>query len=305
MTARSPAGLAASLVASGLSLSPAEAQTVMEFDGLYTGLNGIVSVGSLVIEDGFRLSADEGADFSAIPSGLVSRQSSNGTTTLYTYVFTGPNVSFTLDSVNGDCFDLTSTDVAESFNAGDPGHDSGLVTVDVIGTSVGGGSVSTSFTVDGISDGIGGADDFQTFALPSAFRSLSTVRFVAYSGARRSSLNFDNITLQAGSNCCDGLPDASWGLCDAYCEAMDCNGVSPKASSRACSRVLENFAAHSNEPIPCAPVECPIDVVGTYCPCNTSFVYCAAVPPDCPTGTVLATQYGCWKCVDPRTCNRI
>ena len=102
---------------------------------------------------------------------------------------------------------------------------------------------------------------------------------------------------------CDGLSGASWGLCNAYCEVMDCD--SAKASPQACSRVLENFAKHSDEPIPCAAVECQFDVSGTYCPCNTSWLICLSMPPDCPPGAVLATQVGCWVCVDPETCNPI
>ena len=53
---------------------------------------------------------------------------------------------------------------------------------------------------------------------------------------------------------CDGLADgAAWGLCNAYCEAMDCDGT-PKASDQACQHVLENFVAQDAGPIPCG---CP------------------------------------------------
>jgi hypothetical protein len=104
---------------------------------------------------------------------------------------------------------------------------------------------------------------------------------------------------------CDGLSGASWGLCNAYCEVMDCDSESAKASPRACSRVLARFAKHSDESIPCAPVECQFDVDGTYCFCNTSTVTCLSIPPVCPPGTVLATQVNCWECVDPTTCNPI
>ena len=104
---------------------------------------------------------------------------------------------------------------------------------------------------------------------------------------------------------CDGLSGASWGLCNVYCEVMDCDSESAKASPQACSRALENFAKHSDEPIPCAPVECQFDVSGTYCPCNTDWVTCLSLPPDCPPGAVLAIQNSCWECVDPETCDPI
>lgn len=104
---------------------------------------------------------------------------------------------------------------------------------------------------------------------------------------------------------CDGLSGASWALCNAYCEVMDCDSENPMASSQACSRVLENFARHSDEPIPCAALECEFDVVGTYCSCNTSWVICLILAPDCPREAVLAVQDNCWVCVDPETCSPI
>ena len=37
-----------------------------------------------------------------------------------------------------------------------------------------------------------------------------------------------------------GLSGAAWGLCNAYCEAMDCDGA-PEASPEACAKVKANF----------------------------------------------------------------
>ena len=201
MNTRSPARLAASLVAWGLLISSAEAQTVMDFNGLATSPSSGIFAGNPLIEDGFRLSLIRGVGFYGMQHGWQNnRGSSNGTTTLFTYVNNGPETSFRLDSVSGDSFALTSIDVSELFNVGDFGYDYGLVTVDVIGTLSGGGVVSTSFTVDGISDGIGGAEDFQTFTFPAAFGSLAEVWFVASSGGIHSYFNFDNITLDGNSN---------------------------------------------------------------------------------------------------------
>jgi hypothetical protein len=54
------------------------------------------------------------------------------------------------------------------------------------------------------------------------------------------------------------LDAAAWGLCNAYCEAMDCAGDDPQASDRACERVLENWEKHADGlTIPCEQVECP------------------------------------------------
>jgi hypothetical protein len=54
------------------------------------------------------------------------------------------------------------------------------------------------------------------------------------------------------------LVSAAQGLCDAYCEAMDCDGDDPRASHRACESVLENWDEHADgRTIPCEQVECP------------------------------------------------
>lgn len=56
---------------------------------------------------------------------------------------------------------------------------------------------------------------------------------------------------------CDGLPGPLFGLCNAYCEAMDCDSGQPNASARACERVLSNFHRHSGgaDP-PCLANDC-------------------------------------------------
>lgn len=47
---------------------------------------------------------------------------------------------------------------------------------------------------------------------------------------------------------CDGLPGALFGLCNAYCEALDCDaGFS---NPTACDRVLGNYLKHSGGPVP-------------------------------------------------------
>jgi len=35
----------------------------------------------------------------------------------------------------------------------------------------------------------------------------------------------------AEESVCDGLPDAQFGICNAYCEAMDCDSDNPKANN--------------------------------------------------------------------------
>lgn len=56
---------------------------------------------------------------------------------------------------------------------------------------------------------------------------------------------------------CDGLNGAQFGLCNAYCEAMDCDSPNPHASPTACARVLGNFMKHSGGQLPPCAVTCP------------------------------------------------
>jgi len=56
----------------------------------------------------------------------------------------------------------------------------------------------------------------------------------------------------AEEDVCDGLSGRSYGLCNAYCEAMDCESSDPQASDDACDKVLGKFmdATGGDEP-PC------------------------------------------------------
>jgi hypothetical protein len=49
---------------------------------------------------------------------------------------------------------------------------------------------------------------------------------------------------------CDELRGVLYGLCVAYCEAMDCDHSDHLASDQACERVLTNFMKHSPEAFP-------------------------------------------------------
>lgn len=50
---------------------------------------------------------------------------------------------------------------------------------------------------------------------------------------------------------CDILTGPEWGLCNAYCEAMDCDGI-PVASQNACDKVRANFERKTGgDTIPC------------------------------------------------------
>ena len=58
---------------------------------------------------------------------------------------------------------------------------------------------------------------------------------------------------------CDTQVGAAFGLCNAYCEAMDCDYAEPQASEQACNRVFDRFMNITGEMPPC---EMPVN----HCP---------------------------------------
>ena len=60
---------------------------------------------------------------------------------------------------------------------------------------------------------------------------------------------------------CDGQVGAAYGLCAAYCEAMDCDSDNPKASEKACAKVEAKYMNKTGMVPPCkdlcADVTCP------------------------------------------------
>lgn len=55
---------------------------------------------------------------------------------------------------------------------------------------------------------------------------------------------------------CDNEKGAAFGLCNAYCEAMDCTDPNQRASNRGCEQVKANFMKKTGRPLPC-DVTCP------------------------------------------------
>jgi hypothetical protein len=55
---------------------------------------------------------------------------------------------------------------------------------------------------------------------------------------------------------CDNETGAAFGLCNAYCEAMDCDSPNPHASAQGCASVRANFERKTGRPMPCEVV-CP------------------------------------------------
>jgi hypothetical protein len=55
---------------------------------------------------------------------------------------------------------------------------------------------------------------------------------------------------------CDMETGAAYGLCNAYCEAMDCETDDPSASATACSKVGNKYRQLTGHDLPCE-VSCP------------------------------------------------
>jgi hypothetical protein len=69
---------------------------------------------------------------------------------------------------------------------------------------------------------------------------------------------------------CDGETGAAFGLCNAYCEAMDCDSPNAQASATACSKVKGKFTNVTGRAfLPCEA--CPPPPPGTTCPCVAAF----------------------------------
>lgn len=66
----------------------------------------------------------------------------------------------------------------------------------------------------------------------------------------------DGVT-PAEETICDSFSGALFGLCNSYCEAMDCTDPNQAASDRACQRVLDNFMRKSGGNVPPCVAFCP------------------------------------------------
>lgn len=85
----------------------------------------------------------------------------------------------TMSSTNGSAFNLLGFDGAEVFldaAAASAGGFPNANMINVVGTLMGGGTVSALLSLDGLADGAGGIADFQSFNL-AGFTNLSSVVF--------------------------------------------------------------------------------------------------------------------------------
>jgi hypothetical protein len=124
--------------------------------------------------------------------------------------------------------------------------------------------------------------------------SMSTLLFAAITavscfgfavGAQSASAKTPDGATPAEEDVCTqaGLSGRAWGLCNAYCEAMDCDSDDPRASDRACERVLESWERQAaGQTIPCEPIECPCWSSSE----EVASVHASNLPPAFGAGTV-------------------
>lgn len=64
---------------------------------------------------------------------------------------------------------------------------------------------------------------------------------------------------------CDGDP-FNFGLCNSYCEALDCDSDTPLGTPQACANKLKNYLKHSDGALPPCEESCPceFDVEGDF-----------------------------------------
>ena len=71
----------------------------------------------------------------------------------------------------------------------------------------------------------------------------------------------------AQEHVCDGQVGRAFGLCNAYCEANDCDSDEANAAPRACDELKARwYAATDGDPIPCEPVN--------GCACSAALLSC-------------------------------
>ena len=105
---------------------------------------------------------------------------------------------------------------------------------------------------------------------------------------------------QTPDGACDGLglEDNAWGLCNAYCTAMDCDG-DRNASGQACAQVALSFSrATGGDPMPCETSANPTGSQTGSCPCNFDSQFWTEQPQILPSLHIPI----CTGTADPSTC---
>lgn len=164
-----------------LAAAPAQAALVTFEDVAVSA--GTLTTDTDIVSGGFRF--DSGSNHSHRSRDYFGGVA-NGSTIFTVDGFNGTNV-LTLTQVGGGAFNLGSLQMAEHVI---PSNGNASV-VRLVGTLLGGGTVSTNLALDGIYDGAGGVADFQTFAIN--FANVTSISFSAISGSGDRGFSLDNL----------------------------------------------------------------------------------------------------------------
>jgi hypothetical protein len=138
-------------------------------------------------EEGFTVTTSAGPSVNF--GGCAPACANNGTRNVFIGE-TGPGVQ--ISAVGGGVFSLLGFDIGELFQ-GIPSTWSS--NIQVTGFLSGGGTFVSSFFLDGVHDGSGGAVDMQTFS-PVGFANLTSATFASLSGG---GFTLDNVNVVAGA----------------------------------------------------------------------------------------------------------
>lgn len=158
--------LSVTLIFLGLIASTAEADTITFNSVLQTTYGpdraNLTTQGFLFSSDG-HLHTNESFGFTDDSLGGFVTAASNGT--IYANAHDGSTITMQME--NAAPFSLNGFDAAEHIGAANSFRNAMQITI--TGFLHGGGIVMQTFTLDGVTDGPGGAADFQTFMLEANF----------------------------------------------------------------------------------------------------------------------------------------
>jgi hypothetical protein len=191
-----------------LAASPARA-AVIDFED--TGTNPFLTFGNPITSHGFDFTAPPGSVSLGVP-GLVTifdgqscapSCASNGTRVLAVGgldLNPGTDQPIVMTTSSGDDFFLHGFDFAEF--VGDGSTNLNAVAITLVGHKSGGGVVFQSFFLDGLNDGPGGLNDFQSALLLPAWTNarLSSIEIQGFNGDSPSTprgFELDNINATA------------------------------------------------------------------------------------------------------------
>jgi hypothetical protein len=163
-----------------LLVAPTARATIIDFEDIAVS-PGANDIGGDRISRGFLL------DSPLNHSHLLNATFGIDSGSTYLAIDDTPNRnSVTLSPVGGGLFAISQVDLGEFAGAILQAH-----TVTVTGNLFGGGTIATTFTLDQVWDGTGGAADFQTFTFDSSWANLQSATLQG-AGANFSGLNNSN-----------------------------------------------------------------------------------------------------------------